>query len=37
LHDEPWPRLREKRFARRRARDWRMALFLLRHGVREFA
>ena len=37
FHDELWPRLREKQFARRRAYDWRMALTLLRHGVREFA
>jgi toxin-antitoxin system PIN domain toxin len=37
FHDELWPRLRAKQFARRRAYDWRMALTLLRHGVREFA
>lgn len=37
FHDELWPRLREKQFARRRAYDWRMALALLRQGVREFA
>lgn len=37
FHDELWPRLREKQFARRRAYDSRMALTLLRHGVREFA
>ena len=37
FHDELWPRLREKQFGRRRAYDWRMALALLRQGVREFA
>lgn len=37
FHDELWPRLREKQFARRRAYDWRMALTLLRQGVRDLA
>jgi toxin-antitoxin system PIN domain toxin len=37
FHDDLWPILREKQFARRRAYDWRMALTLLRQGVREFA
>ncbi|MCH1921779.1 hypothetical protein L9G15_20460, partial [Shewanella sp. A3A] len=37
FHDELWPRLREKQFARRRSYDWRMALTLIRGGVREFA
>jgi len=37
VHDELWPRLRAKDFARRRVYDLRSALCLLRNGVTEFA
>ena len=37
FHDQLWPHLREKGFARRRAYDLRTALSLLRNGVTEFA
>ncbi len=37
FHDQLWPRLREKTFARRRAYDWRSALSMLRNGVTDFA
>jgi predicted nucleic acid-binding protein len=37
FHDNFWPRLREKNFARRRAYDWRAALSMVRQGVTEFA
>lgn len=37
FHDEFWPPLATRGFARRRAYDWRCALSLLRQGVREFA
>lgn len=37
FHDQLWPSLRQKGFARRRAYDLRTALSLLRNGVTEFA
>ncbi len=37
FHDRFWPKLREDRFARRRAYDWRAALVLLQQGVTDFA
>lgn len=37
FHDEFWPRLRAKDFARRRAFDWRMGLSLIQQGVTHFA
>ena len=37
FHDDFWPRLRERNFARRRSFDWRLALSLLRQGVTDFA
>ena len=37
FHDQFWPRLRDRNFARRRAFDWRAALSLLRNGVTELA
>jgi len=37
FHDDLWPALRAKQFARRRAYDWRTALTLLRSGVTQFA
>jgi len=37
FHDQLWPQLREKGFARRRAYDLRTALSLRRNGVTEFA
>ena len=37
FHDEMWPMLKKKDFARRHAYDWRTALSLLRQGVTEFA
>lgn len=36
FHDQLWPSLRQKGFARRRAYDLRTALALLRNGVTEF-
>ena len=37
FHNDLWPLLRAKQFARRRTYDWRTALSLLRGGVTEFA
>ncbi len=37
FHNQLWPSLRHKGFARRRAYDLRIALSLLRNGVTEFA
>ena len=37
FHDQFWPRLRIKDFARRRAFDWRAGLSLIQQGVTEFA
>jgi hypothetical protein len=37
FHDQFWPRLRGKDFARRRAFDWRAGLSLIHQGVTEFA
>jgi len=37
FHDQFWPVLRTRNFARRRAFDWRLALSLLQSGVTEFA
>jgi len=37
FHDQLWPLLREKAFARRRAYDLRAALSLIQNGVTEFA
>jgi predicted nucleic acid-binding protein len=37
LHDQLWPHLRARQFARRRVYDLRTALCLLRSGVTEFA
>lgn len=37
FHNELWPKLEQKNFARRHAYDWRTALALLRQGVTEFA
>lgn len=37
FHDQFWPRLRGKDFARRRAFDWRSGLTLIQQGVTEFA
>lgn len=37
FHDQFWPRLRGKDFARPRAFDWRAGLSLIHQGVTEFA
>jgi hypothetical protein len=37
FHDQFWPRLRGRDFARRRAFDWRAGLSLIQQGVTEFA
>jgi hypothetical protein len=37
FHDQFWPRLRGRDFARRRAYDWRAGLSLIQQGVTEFA
>lgn len=37
FHDQFWPRLRQRNFARRRSYDWRTALSILQAGVSEFA
>jgi len=37
FHDDYWPRLRTRDFARRRSFDWRLALSLIQQGVTEFA
>lgn len=37
FHDAYWPKLAAKGFARRRAYDYRLALTLIRQGVRDFA